>query len=77
MLAWLMIIIDYSAKMPIKPFRRPPFKPDLSPSDFWKMLKLKPRSEDYSFEFIYEMKYVQTKELNPLTLKGYNKYFQK
>ena len=59
--------------MGIKTVPKPPYSPDLAPSDFW----LFPKFKDCSYERIEEMKEAVTKVIDTLTQEDFNGAFQK
>ena len=59
--------------MCIKTFPRPPYSPDLAPSDFW----LFPKLIICRYETIEEMKEAVTKVIDTLTEEDFYRAFQK
>ena len=59
--------------MGIKTVPRPPYCPDLAPSEFW----LFPKLRGCRYETIEEMKEVVTKVIDTLTQEDFDRAFQK
>ena len=59
--------------MGIKTVRHPPYNPDLAPSDFW----LLPKLRGYRYETIEEMKEAVTMVIDTLTQEDFYGAFQK
>ena len=59
--------------MGIKTVAQPPYSPDLAPSDFW----LLPKLRGCRYEAIEEMKEAVTKVINTLTQEDFDGAFQK
>ena len=68
-----ILVTDYLSKMGIKTVPRPPYSPDLAPSDFW--LFHNPR--DCRYEIIELMKEAVTKVTDTLTQDDFQGTFQK
>ena len=68
-----ILVIDDLIKMGIKAVLPPPYRPDLSPWDFWLFPKLK----GCRYETIEEMKEAVTKVNDTLTQEDFHGAFQK
>ena len=67
-----ILVTDYLSKMGIKTIPQPPYSPDLSPSDFWLLFKLR----GGRYETIQEMKEAVTKVFDTLTQEDFHGAFQ-
>ena len=72
-----ILVTDYLTKMGIKIVPRPPYGPDLAPSDFWLFPKLKEKLRGCRDETIEEMKGAVTKVIDTLTQEDLHEAFQK
>ena len=61
-----ILVTDYLTKMGIKTDRHPPYRPDLTPCDFWLFPKLKEKIRGCRYETIEEMKEAVTKVIETL-----------
>ena len=68
-----MLVADYLTKMDINTVHHPPYKPDLTPSDFC----LFPMLRDCRYETTEEMKVAVTKVIDTLTQEEFRGAFQK
>ena len=68
-----ILVTDYLTKMGIKTFPHTPYSPNVGPSDFW----LLPKLRGCRYETIEEMKEVMTKVIDTLTQDDFHGAFQK
>ena len=68
-----IFVTDYLTKMGIKTVPHPPYRPDLTPWDFWLFSKLR----GYRYETIEEIKEAVTKIIDTLTQEDFDGAFQK
>ena len=72
-----IFVTDYLTKMGIKIVPYPPYRPDISPCDFWLFPKLKKKLRGCRYETIEEMKDIVTKVIDTLTQEDFHGAFQK
>ena len=68
-----ILVTDFLTKTDIKTVSHPPYRPDLSPCDFW----LFPQLRSCRYETIEEMKEAVTKVIDTLTQEDFHGAFQK
>ena len=68
-----ILVTDYLTKMGIKSVPHPPYRPDVSPCDFW----LFPKLRGCCYETIEEMKEAVTKVIDTLIKEDFDEAFQR
>ena len=71
------MVTNYLTEMGIKTVPHPPYSPDMSPSDFWMLPRLKEKLRGRRFEDVEEMKEAVTEALDTFTLEDYQRAFKK